>query len=530
MQKIDAIPPEEEFFVLTRRLPGPAQKQLALGVVLVSLVVLFIIIGPLAGMQSRPVEAFVPANLTAMFVNNSITAVLLFAQFSILRTRALLVIANGYVFTALIMIPYVLTFPNVIEPGIGLIGGLQSAAWLYVLWHCGFPMFVFGFALLKDKDLSKPFWQGAVRAPIVLSVALTGTVVSTAAFVCITGEASLPRIMLDPVHFSSLLAYIVGASIASLSVSALVLLWIRRRTVLGLWSMVVTCLYLIEVPLTYYPAPIRFGVGWYAAQVIGLMSSSLVLLLLLYEIPTLYARLLRAVSAQRREREARLMTGDAVAATISHEIKQPLSAMIKRADTGFRWLDSSTPDLDKAKVALKQISADGHRAGAVIDSIRANFKKEDRTRTAVDINDLIEETLSLIRDDLQRHRILLRAEPNTQPPQIIGDRIQLQQVLLNLIGNAIDSMVTKDGPRVLCVKSHVLDDGSVAVSVEDTGIGISSQDAERVFNPLFTTKSGGMGMGLSICRSIIEAHDGHLSVEPNTPVGAVFQFALPPSQ
>ena len=133
---------------------------------------------------------------------------------------------------------------------------------------------------------------------------------------------------------------------------------------------------------------------------------------------------------------------------------------------------------------------------------------------------------ALTRGDLQRHRILVQAEPNAQAPLVRGDRIQLQQVLLNLITNAIDSMAAKDGARVLCVSSVVHDGGGVIVSVADTGTGIGSQDLERIFNPLFTTKSGGMGMGLSICRSIIEANDGRLWVAPNKPEGAVFQFML----
>src|ERR1700732_4901525 len=200
--------------------------------------------------------------------------------------------------------------------------------------------------------------------------------------------------------------------------------------------------------------------------------------------------------------------------------------MITNADAGLRWLDRSMPDLDEAKAAFRQIVADGHRAAAVIGSIRAIFKKDAWNRTSLDINEIIAEALALTRGDLQRHRILVQAEPNAQVPQVRGDRIQLQQVLLNLITNAIDSMAANDGARVLCVRSEVHDGGGVIVAVADTGTGIGSQDLERIFNPLFTTKSGGMGMGLSICRSIIEAHDGHLWVAPNKPEGAVFQFML----
>jgi len=529
MERAAVIVPEDDSLVLSRMSPGPAQRRLALGILLGLLVVVVIVMGPLAGMQLRPVESFVPIYMTAMFVNDSITAILLFAQFSILRTRALLVIACGYVFTALIIIPFILTFPGVFQPGRGLIGGLQSSAWFYVLWHCGFALFVFGFALLKDMDLAKPFWAGPVRSVIVLSVALTAALVSAAAFLCIAGEASLPAIMLDPLRFGPHWPYLVGAPIGSLCIAALIMLWIRRRTVLGLWLMVVMCLYLVEVPLSYYPAPIRFSVGWYVVRVIGIVSSSLVLIVLLYEITTLYARLLRAVRAHRHEREARLMTGDAVAATIAHEVKQPLSGMITSADAGLRFLDRSKPDLDEAKEAFKQIVTDGHRAGEVIESIRTFFKKDDRKRAAVDVNDLIGKTLALVREDLDKHRIQVEAELDEQVPQVTGDRIQLQQVLVNLITNAIDSMASVGGSRVLSVKSALHEDGDVRVSVADTGTGVDARDINRIFNPLFTTKSNGMGMGLSICRSIIEAHQGRLWVAPNTPRGAVFHFSSTPS-
>jgi C4-dicarboxylate-specific signal transduction histidine kinase len=200
--------------------------------------------------------------------------------------------------------------------------------------------------------------------------------------------------------------------------------------------------------------------------------------------------------------------------------------MITRADTGFRWLNRPMPDLDKAKVAFQQIAADGHRAEAVIASIRASLKRQTQVRTLLDVNDLIREALALTRDDLRNHRILINAEPNSRLPQVMGDRIQLQQVLLNLIGNAIDAMAVEAGPRVLSVSSEVRDGDDVVVSVADTGAGIGSQDIQRVFNPLFTTKSGGMGLGLSICRSIIEGHQGKLNVVPNIPKGAVFQIAL----
>jgi signal transduction histidine kinase len=524
MVKTAPVVPEEQHFVLSSLSPGRAQRRLALAVVLALLVVFFITeVGPLSTIQLGRIDAFVPAYATAMFVTDSITAVLLFAQFSILRSRALLAIASGYLFTALMLIPWMLTFPGVFTPG-GLLGaGLQSTNWLYILWHAGFPLLVIAYALLKDADRAKRLWQGSAGAAILSSVVMTAAVVCAATFLVTAYDPLLPRMMLDTTHLSALWYY-AAAPMTLLSVLALIVLWIRRRSVLDLWLMVVMCAYVIEISLISYPVPARFSFGWYAGRVFGFLSGSLLLFVLLYEITTLYTGVLRAVLAQRREREARLMTGDAVSASIAHEIKQPLTGMITNADAGLRWLERSMPD--EAKAAFEQIVADGHRAAAVIGSIRAIFKKDSRNRTSLDINQLIGEALALTRGDLQRHRILLQAEPNAQVPQVRGDRIQLQQVLLNLITNAIDSMAAKDGARVLCVRSEVRDGVGVIVSVADTGTGIDSQEHERIFNPLFTTKSSGMGMGLSICRSIIEAHDGRLWVAPNKPEGAVFQFML----
>lgn len=525
MLKTDAAAAEEHHFVLSSLAPGPAQKRLAVGIVLGLLVALYLITGPLAGIQLSAISAFVAVYATAMFVTDSITAVLLYAQFSILRSRAILVIASGYLFTALIIVPYVLAFPGVLAPA-GVVGGLQSAAGLYVLWHCGFPTLVLVYALSKDEDPGKRLRHGQVRLAILGSVVLTALAAAAGAFLCISGEEHLPRMMLDPRRFSPEWPYLVGAPIALLCTSALVALWLRRRSILDLWLMVVMCLYLIEIPLSYYPLPSRFSTGWYAVRIVGFLSSSTILTVLLYEITTLYARLLGAVVGQRREREARLLTGDAVTASIAHELRQPLTAMVTTADAGLRFLDRSLPNPDKAKEAFRRIVMDGHRAGALIGNIRAHFKSDVRETTSFALNELIEESLALARQDLEKHGIVVQAAPTKQMPEVTGNRIQLQQVLLNLIMNAIDAMAAQDEPRILTVKFEGCEGDRVMISVADTGTGISSQDADRLFNPLFTTKSDGMGMGLSICRSIIEAHEGQLWFAANGHRGAVFHFTL----
>jgi signal transduction histidine kinase len=526
MMKQAVIFQEDQPFTLASLSPGRSQKRLALAVILALLGALFVTAGQLSAIQLERIDAFVPAYGTAVFVNDLITAVLLFNQFSILRSRALLAISTGYLCMALMVIPWMLTFPGVFAPG-GLLGaGLQSTNWLYVLRYGGFPTFVMAYALLKDADPPKRLWKGSVGVTIFSSVAVSSAVVCAVTVLVTAGDAYLPRISIDPVHFSTLWLYLASCLILW-NALALILLWIRQRSVLDLWLMVVVCAYAIEIYLVSFPGLARFSAGWYAGRIFGFVSSSLLLFVLLHEITTLYAHLLRAVLAQRREREARLMTGDVVSASIAHEVKQPLTAIIASANAGLNWLDRVEPDLDELRLVLRRVVTAGHHADAVIENIRAHFKKSARTRTSLDINDVIQEALAVVRDKLQTHRIAVQVEANKRLPRIRGEQVQLQQVLLNLITNAIDSMAAKNGERVLSIRSEVHHSGCVMVSVEDTGKGLEPSAMDRIFNPTFTTKAHGMGMGLSICRSIIEEHEGQLWVTADKGRGAVFQFTVP---
>ena len=525
MLRTDASVSDKQHFVLSNLPPSSGQKRLAFGIVLGLVIALYLVTGPYGGVQLGAIHSFVAVYTTAMFVTDCLTAILLYAQFSILRSRGILVIASGYLFTALLIVPYLLAFPGVLAPN-GLMGNLQTTAHVYLVWHCSFPLFVIAYALIKDKDPGRALSQVKASSPILKSVASTAVGAAAIAIFCIKTDAVLPRIMLDETRFVPEWPWVVGAPIAVLCGIALVVLWIRRRSILDLCLIVVLCAYLIEIPPHYYPFPARFSTGWYAVRITSLISSSIVLVVLLYEITALYGGLLNAVQRQRREREARLMTGDAVAASLAHEVRQPLAAMVTTADAGLRFIDRPAPNLDKAKEAFRHIVADGHRAGRVIESLRANFKSDVRDRTTFALNEFVEEALALGLNELQKHRIAVKTEPNGHLPPIRGNRIQLQQVLVNLIMNAIDAMASKDEPRILSIQSEAYEGDRVKISVADTGGGVRSQDVDRIFTPLYTSKPDGMGMGLSICRAIIEAHEGQLWFVPNTPRGAVFQFTL----
>jgi signal transduction histidine kinase len=522
--------------VLANVSPTAGQRRMA-GAFLLALLVILLGTWPFAAVKLPKVDAFVPTLAAALFISDCVTAALLFAQFSILRRWALLVIAAGYLFSALIVIAHALTFPGAFTPTGVLGSGLQSAVWLYWFWHSGLALAIIGYALLKDTDRVAEV-RSTQRAISVSVAGVCALVIGLFWFVT-QHEDLLPILFVDAGPLSLFRRTIGGLVVLALGGLALALLWPRRRSLLDQWLVVALCALLLEVLLASVLSAGRFTLAWYAGRFYQLVTATVVMVVLLAEMAQLYAgvarsntmlqrergMLQRAVDAQRRERDARLMTGDAVAATIAHELKQPLTAMVTRSYTGMRSLDGAAPNLEKAKAGFRQIAEDGHRAAAVIDSIRASFRQDARVRAPLDVTNLIEEAIALLQDDLNNHRILVNVEPATGL-RVTGNRIQVQQVLLNLITNAIETMATVDGPRILAVSASARENGGVIISVADTGMGIGAEDVQRVFNPLFTTKAGGMGMGLTICRSIIEAHNGMMWVSPNAPRGSIFQFVL----
>jgi PAS domain S-box-containing protein len=226
-------------------------------------------------------------------------------------------------------------------------------------------------------------------------------------------------------------------------------------------------------------------------------------------------------------RAARLTTMGELAASIAHEINQPLTAIVSNGGAGLRWLNRETPAVDEAREAIARMVSDGKRAGDVIRGLRALAKKSGPQLMALDIDDVIRDVLALTHGELQRHGVVLRTDLATGDRFVRGDRVQLQQVLLNLILNGLDAMNAVTDTKELTVSSTLADPGGVLVSVEDTGTGLDPAIALRIFEPFFTTKADGIGMGLSICRSIIEAHGGRLWASPRAPHGTALRFTVP---
>ena len=214
-------------------------------------------------------------------------------------------------------------------------------------------------------------------------------------------------------------------------------------------------------------------------------------------------------------------------ASLAHEVNQPIAAAITDANTCLRWLSRDQPDLEEARAAASRIVQDGRRAGEIVKRVRLLFKKGTLQRELVDLNEIIREMMLLLHSEATQFAVFIRTELAADLPQVMGDRVQLQQVLMNLMMNSIDAMKDVDGTRELTIQSQRGENGQVLISVSDTGVGLPPQQADKIFNAFFTTKTHGTGMGLRISRSIVESHGGRLWAADNSPRGARFCFTLP---
>src|SRR5262249_44790382 len=217
-----------------------------------------------------------------------------------------------------------------------------------------------------------------------------------------------------------------------------------------------------------------------------------------------------------------------LAASIVHEVNQPISAIVANGDACLRWLGQKPPEVTEARDSVEAMIRDSYRAGEVVRRLRGLAKRTEPQKVRLDLTEIVNDGLVVVEREMLRHQVAARTERADTLPPVLGDRIQLQQVILNLIMNAVDAMASVSGrPRELVVRTLPHEDGHIIVAVQDCGIGFDANNANRLFDAFFTTKPDGMGMGLAICRSIIEAHGGRLWASANAGVGATFQFVLP---
>ncbi len=229
-----------------------------------------------------------------------------------------------------------------------------------------------------------------------------------------------------------------------------------------------------------------------------------------------------------RERENKLLNMQAITAAIAHEVRQPLAALVTNANAALRFLGKVPADYDEARAALNRMISDGHRTSEVFDGIRALFQKTDQGRQPVDVTEIVREVLESLRDELKDHGIESRLELTSGLPPIIGHRTQLREVIFNLVDNAVDAMrATTDRSRVLRIRTEQRGSDAIIIAVEDSGPGLGPEQLEGIFDAFVTTKPDGMGLGLAICRMIIENHGGQLFASSDGKSGALFQCVLP---
>lgn len=510
---------------------GSAQRRIALVAVLI-LVAAFGVTLPFVRMPLTRMDAFIPSYESALALNDLMTAVLLFGQVATLERRGLLALAAGYLFTSSIAVVHMLSYPGVFAPA-GLLGaGPQTTAWLYMFWHGGFPLAVMAYAWLDRRAIQAPL---RVRTAIAAAVTLVAMTVAVLALVAFRGAAALPTIMQGD-HYTPTMTAVVFTVVA-LPIVGLVVLWTKpRRSLLDLWLAVVLCAWTFDIALSAALNAGRFDLGFYAGRIYGLLAASFVLVMLLAEMTALYARSARHYEADRAERERRLRQVEAelthvsrvnelghMVSGLAHEVNQPLTAASVFAAASRQYL--ARGDIENARANLDAIAGQIERTVAITRHIRQFGRRRETELRLEELAGVVDEAvaLALAGPGGRTVRIVTRGFPAAPIPL---DRIQIQQVLLNLVRNAIEAMA-ESATREIVIAAALAAGDQIEISVADTGPGLAAEVRAKLFQPFVTTKSEGMGIGLSICRSIVENHGGRMWATENPAGGTVFHFTLP---
>jgi len=521
---------------------GPQERKLALIVVLVSTAI-FIAAAPFATTPLAPVPAFLPVYESALVLNDAITAVLLYGQYGILRSRALLVLAAAYLFSALMAAAHMLSFPGLFAAGGLLSGGPQTTAWLYFLWHAAFPFCVVAYAYLRNgaepgRSQNERTGPGiAIAASIVAVFAAAGALV----MLTVAGHDAMPTIMQGDRDAPA--KFLVAALSWLASVVAMIVLWRRQRSLLDLWLMVVMCVWIFDVALAAMLNAGRYDLGWYAGRVYGLLAASFVLGVLLLENSMLYARLVEAYSGERRERQRAEEKSAELAAvnkeldsfsySVSHDLRSPLRAVIAFArmleeDHGAR-LDA------EGKRLLGVVHDSAQRMGQLIEDLLqfARLGRQPLRTRRVELDELVNQTIAELVAAREDRRIDFDIKPLGP---VEGDPTLLKQALVNLLSNAMKFTRDRD-PAVIEVgrESAVpAQEGGHVYYVKDNGAGFDMTYYDRLFGVFQRLHSQedyeGTGVGLAIVQKVITRHGGRVWANSEPGAGATFYFTLPAAQ
>ena len=533
-------------------------RRRALLVVLISLLV-FVVAVPFAHVPLFPVPAFIPIYQSALIINDALTAIMLFAQFTFVRSRALLVLASAYFFTALIAALHLLTFPGLFSTT-GLLGaGPQSTAWLYMFWHGTFPLAVIAYALLKRSD-SDTRWPSrlSVRWAVLLGVAVASGLALVFAALATGSHGLLPAIMEGNKYTSAMI--VVVSTVWILSVLALTALWLRRpHTLLDLWLMVVMCAWIFDVGLSAVFNAGRFDLGFYAGRIYGLLAASFVLVVLLLETGQLYARFLQAraqyaedlqranedlARAYRELKEtqvqlihtAKMTSLGELVAGIAHEINNPLTYVTAHLGTVASLLGKLAEEatltakgnaqLEKARRRAIDARSGLERVTNIVAQLRTFSRLDEGEFKEADIKECVESALQFMSHKIRGKNVEINMDFAAEN-RLFCSPGTLNQAFLNLLSNAADAVGDQGTIRVRTGR----DDGYHWIAIADSGSGVSDAIRERIFEPFFTTKEvgKGTGLGLPITYRIVDRHRGTIDLVKSDLGGAEFIIRLPVS-
>lgn len=550
---------------------GQRERRMALVVVALS-AVSFVVAVPFVRAPLPEIAAFIPSYESALLLNDLITAVLIFGLFIELRSRALLALAAGYLFDALMIVPHALTFPGAFSPT-GLLGsGAQTTAWLYVFWHGGFALFLLAYALLGSLDDENARLAGRPGIAVTAAIGGVAALATALTFLATVGHDVLPVIVRGS-DFSLLVSKGISPAILAVSAAALVLLWRRPRpAVLDQWMMVVLCAWIFDVALSAAVSSSRFDLGWYGGRIYGLLAASFVLVLLLIETNGLHRKLAvanAALEGQARDLADRIsertmeltLSNDALKAEIS-ERKQAEAQLVQAQKmevvgnlTGGMAHDFNNllgVIVGNLDLLLERVYRDPEGDALARDALDAALRGADLTRRLlafarrqplqpqrIDVNEHVDGISKLLARTLgEEIEIVLALGKGVWPVE--ADPSQLEASLTNLATNARDAM-PKGGRLLITTNNRTLDADYAAlhsdvrpgdyamIEVSDTGFGMPPETLSRVFEPFFTTKGQGKGtgLGLSMVFGFMKQSGGHINVYSEVGVGTTFRLYLP---
>jgi len=518
----------QDFPLIIATMPATErQRAIAVGIVIL-LTVAAAVIAPFASIQVARVDAFIPVLQTVLSVVDFITATLLLSQFSIQPQRALLALASGYIFSGSFAFLQTLAFPGAYTPAVLIGDEFNTPGWLFVLWHATFATAILVYAVSKDAIGVATLPNRSTMTSIGITIVCVAAVIAGLTWIATAKVDYLPSLYSANVTLQTRFAIRINLVLWLWDATALVVLLSRRRTILDLWLMVTLLAWMPNFLVAALSSSVRFSIGWYAARGFVLIGSCMLLTVLIIETMFLYSRLASANILQRRERINRFLTVDAVTAAIAHELRTPLGAIALNASTALSQLRSNPPELQEMDDILSDIEAESYHAAAIISNIRELSKKTTDRRVLTHVEDVVRLVLRLLQHDLQMSAVSVATEFQDNLPDVRLDATQLQQVLVNLIKNANDAM-SSVAPEARRLRLTTGFDGhsTVLLSVQDSGPGILVENRERIFDPFFTTKSGGTGLGLAVCFTVVTNHGGKLRLVKSDSDGSIFEIAIP---